>query len=274
MSTQETVELPEPGDLVLATVKQVTSHGAYVELGEYQGMMGFLHVSELSTGWVRHIDRYVRVNLKIVLKVIRVNTVRKEVDLSLRNVTGDERKKKIIEVKRDDKAKGIIDLVKEKLKLNDATNTKYVDQLWDHFDDLYAALEEVMKKGPKAFQKLDLPESYVTMIETVAKEKIAVRSVEVGGIVEMTCPGSDGVGVIKSALIAATDLKTGGAVVKASYLSSPTYKLSVTAENFKVAEKVLDNSLDKMKSIIYGKKGTFSFKKGSGKKVVAPPVTR
>ena len=114
MSTQETVELPEPGDLVLATVKQVTSHGAYVELGEYQGMMGFLHVSELSTGWVRHIDRYVRVNLKIVLKVIRVNTVRKEVDLSLRNVTGDERKKKIIEVKRDDKAKGIIEIVKEK----------------------------------------------------------------------------------------------------------------------------------------------------------------
>ena len=274
MSTQESVELPERGDLVLATVKQVTSHGAYVELGEYQGMMGFLHVSELSTGWVRHIDRYVRVNLKIVLKVIRVNTVRKEVDLSLRNVTGDERKKKVIEVKRDDKAKGIIDLVKEKLKLNDATNTKYVDQLWDHFDDLYAALEEVMKKGPKAFQKLDLPESYVTMIETVAKEKIAVRAVEVGGVVEMTCPGSDGVGVIKSALIAATDIKTGGSLVKASYLSSPTYKLSVTAENFKVAEKVLDNSLDKMKSIIHGKKGTFSFKKGSGKKVVAPPVTR
>ncbi len=273
MSSQEILELPEAGDLVLATVKQVTSHGAYVDLGEYQGAMGFLHVSELSTGWVRHIDRYVRVNLKIVLKVIRVNTVRKEVDLSLRNVTGDERKKKIIEVKRDDKAKGIIDIVKEKLQLDDATNAKYVDALWDHFDDLYAGLEEVMKKGPKAFQKLDLPDNYVSMIETVAKEKIAIRSVEVGGTVEMTAPGSDGVGVIKSALLAATAITTGGSVVKASYLASPSYKLSVTGENFKVAEKVLDNSLEKMKSIIYGKKGTFSFKKGAGKKVVAPPVT-
>jgi len=146
MSSQETVELPEAGDLVLATVKQVTSHGAYVDLEEYHGAMGFLHVSELSTGWVRHIDRYVRVNLKIVLKVIRVNTVRREVDLSLRNVTGDERKKKIIEVKRDDKAKGIINIVKEKLQIDDATNAKYVDVLWDHFDDLYAGLEEVMKK--------------------------------------------------------------------------------------------------------------------------------
>lgn len=274
MSSQDSVELPEAGDLVLATVKQVTSHGAYVDLGEYQGAMGFLHVSELSTGWVRHIDRYVRVNLKIVLKVIRVNTIRKEVDLSLRNVNGDERKKKILEVKRDDKAKGIIEIVKQKLHLDDATNTKYVDVLWDHFDDLYAGLEEIMKKGNKAFQKLDLPDDYVSMLETIAKEKIAVRSVEVGGIVEMTCPGADGVSVIKSALKAATEITTGGSVVKSFYLASPNYKLSVTAENFKVAEKVLDSSLEKMKSIINHKKGTFSFKKGAGKKVVAPPVTR
>jgi len=62
--------------------------------------------------------------------------------------------------------------------------------------------------------------------------------------------------------------------VKSFYLASPNYKLSVTAENFKVAEKVLDSSLEKMKSIINRKKGTFSFKKGAGKKVVAPPVTR
>ncbi|MFQ6011551.1 MAG: S1 RNA-binding domain-containing protein, partial [Nitrososphaerales archaeon] len=195
MSSQNNIELPEGGDLVLATVRQVTSHGAYVDLEEYQGSMGFLHVSELSTGWVRHIDRYVRVNQKIVLKVIRVNNVRKEVDLSLRQVTQDERKKKLIEVKRDDKANGIMELVKEKLGLDEATSAKYVDVLWDNFDDLYAALEDTTRKGTKALQKLDLPENYVSMIAKISQEKIVVRSVEVGGTLELTCPGSDGVSV-------------------------------------------------------------------------------
>ncbi|MFQ6011940.1 MAG: RNA-binding protein, partial [Nitrososphaerales archaeon] len=133
--------------------------------------------------------------------------------------------------------------------------------------------EDITRKGTKAFQKLDLPENYVSMIEKISQEKIVVRSVEVGGTIELTCPGSDGVSVIQNALIAAEDTATGGTTVNASYLASPKYRISVTAETFKVAEKVLDNSLEKVKSTIYGKKGTFSFKKSEGRKVAATPVT-
>ena len=67
----ENNELPERGDIVLCTVREITSHGIYVDLDEYNGMNGFLHISEISTGWVRNIDRVAKVGQKLVLKVVR-----------------------------------------------------------------------------------------------------------------------------------------------------------------------------------------------------------
>ena len=50
-------ELPDRGEIVLCTVREITPHGIYVDLDEYNNMNGFLHISEISTGWVRNIER-------------------------------------------------------------------------------------------------------------------------------------------------------------------------------------------------------------------------
>lgn len=90
----ELKQMPESGELVVATIKEVTGHGAYVSLDEYKNMTAFLHISEIATGWIRNIERYVRPKQKTVLKVIRVDKTRVEVDLSLKQVSGEERKSK------------------------------------------------------------------------------------------------------------------------------------------------------------------------------------
>ena len=94
---------PEAGDLVIATIETVTDYGAYAKLDEYS-KRGLLHVSEISSSWIRNIRDFVRENQKVVLKVLRVDQEKGHVDLSLRRVTKREKIEKIKSWKKNNKA--------------------------------------------------------------------------------------------------------------------------------------------------------------------------
>ncbi|MEM3078226.1 MAG: translation initiation factor IF-2 subunit alpha [Nitrososphaerales archaeon] len=255
------VHLPEEGELVLATVRSITPHGVYVTLDEYGAMNGFLHISEISTGWVKSIEKYVRLGQKIVLKVIRVSKQRKEIDLSLRQVTGEERREKLIEIKKAEKADGVMKLVESKLNLGEEASMKYRELLIEEFGALYDAVEEVSRKGIKVLQKLNLPQDYASTLEAVAKEKVIIPTVEVHGIIELKSDSSDGIEKIKSALSEAENVKSSGAKINIRYLGAPRYRIEVKAENYKIAEKALELVTQKVKESIEKKGGSFSFKK-------------
>src|SRR6266851_2168001 len=99
LSTQASPALmPEVGDLVVATVTRVEDYGAYVKLDEFSGIEGLVHISEISTTWVRNIREHARQGQKLVLKVLRVSSQRNQIDLSLRRVTGRKNSKKMLKI--------------------------------------------------------------------------------------------------------------------------------------------------------------------------------
>lgn len=255
----EVEEIPEEGELVIATVIETTPHGVYVSLDEYGGMPGFLHISEISSGWVRNVEKYAKVGQKMVLKVIRVNAVRKEVDLSLRQVTEGEKREKLIEVKKLEKAKSIFEIICNRLNLNMEQREELVKKLLEEYDDLYEAFEQIARKGGKALEKLKLPSEWAAMLEQIAKEKITIPIVKVKGIIEATVNTPTGVEVIREALTAAESVKLGGSKVMISYVGAPRYRIVVEAENYKWAEKALEAAIQKARDIMERSKGRLNF---------------
>jgi len=264
VSISETKKLPDLGEIVIVTVKEVTGHGAYVTLDEYDNLTAFLHISEIATGWIRNIERYVKAKQKTVLKVIRVNPTRSEVDLSLKQVTGEEKKAKVMEVKKDEKGANFMDVIKTNLGY-DQTNIKEIEEkISQKYDFIYDAFEAVAIKGPEVLSTLDLKPEVIEAIELESK-KIQIPHIEVRAVLDITVRKGDGIDTIKN-ILGSVDGSKNNSKIDITYIGAPKYRITVTAENFKIAEKALNHAIEKIKTNIEKNAGTFKFTREESKK--------
>ena len=261
MST-EIQEMPEQGEIVLATVTKVMDHGAYVTLDEYDDIQGFLHISEIAPGWIRSVNRFVRAGEKKVLLVKKVNSQRGDIDLSLKQVSKDQKKQKLKEVKKFEKGKTILKNVQDKAKLSDDEIEKLEDSIYSKFDSVYDAFISIGRNGIDSVKELKLAKKTSSVIEEICS-KIKLPSVEIRGIMEITNNKSDGVEIIKKALL---DVIKKDDTIDITYLGAPKYRLSIISEDFKSAEKLLKPIVEEIETNIEKKKGSFKFTREDSKK--------
>lgn len=264
MSISETKKLPDLGEIVIVTVKEVTGHGAYVTLDEYDNLTAFLHISEIATGWIRNIERYVKAKQKTVLKVIRVNPTRSEVDLSLKQVTGEEKKAKVMEVKKDEKGANFMDVIKTNLGYDQSSIKEIEEKISQKYDFIYDAFEAVAIKGPEVLSTLDLKPEVIEAIELESK-KIQIPHIEVRAVLDITVRKGDGIDTIKN-ILGSVDGSKNNSKIDITYIGAPKYRITVTAENFKIAEKALNHAIEKIKTNIEKNAGTFKFTREESKK--------
>ena len=253
---------PEVGEIVVATVTRIVDQGAYVALDEYNNVQGFLHVSEIATGWIRNVAKFLKVGEKKVLLVKRVDTRRSEIDLSLKQVSSDQKKKKLLEIKRGEKEEALIENLKSRINLSEADIEKLENVLVDKFGSVYDAFSEVSAKGISVLDSLNIPPKTLTIIAELGL-KIQVPHVEIRGIFEMTCNKPNGIEIIKHALIDSISNRKEASV---TYIGAPKYRITLTAPNFKEAEKELKPILASVQDMIEKKGGTFKFTREESKK--------
>lgn len=256
------VEFPEPGEIVLATVTKIIDQGAYVTLDEYDGLQGFLHTQEIAPGWIKAINRYVKRGEKKVLRVKKINPARGDIDLSLKQVSADQRKKKLREVKRFEKGQTLLAGVAEKGSLTDDAVQDLENILYDGFDSVYEAFLSMARVGTGMLEKASIPPKTLEAVRYVCS-RIKLPTVEIRGVVEMTCQRPDGVERIRN-ILTGLDARYPGSSV--TYLGAPRYRIAITAGDFKVAEKTLKPMVSEIQKGILGAGGTFLFQREESKK--------
>jgi translation initiation factor 2 subunit 1 len=247
------VEYPEVGDLVVATVTRVVDYGAYVKLDEYDGVEGLIHISEIASTYVKNIRVHVREGLKLVLKVLRVNPQRFQVDLSLRRVTGREKSEKMLEWKKVKKADSIIKGAAERLKVGEEELEKIRNAIYEKFDNPFDAFEEATDEGEETFTKLGISEDWAKTLTDVARSKIKLEKAKVTGTVELTCTKTAGIEAIRQALHGAKKVKKSrGTTIKVYTLGSPKYRFEVRSKEITDAQATLNLAIEEALNGIKG----------------------
>ena len=191
---------PEVGYIVIATVLKVESYGAYVRLDEYGEKEGLLHISEISSRWVRNIRNHVRQNQKVVLQVMRTDPAKGQVDLSLRRVSRDDKRKKLEEWKKARKAETLLSqaasqLGVELLDLYESDGSKLVER----YGSLYGGLEAASKNGLEALTEAGITGETAETLSEISKDKIVISQVTIQGVIQMTSLNNEGVEDIRMA---------------------------------------------------------------------------
>ncbi len=230
---------PERSELLVCTVTKIQFNSIFVSIDEYQGKQGIIHISEISPGRIRNIRDYVKEGKVIVCVVLRVNTERDLIELSLRRVQDGQRRNKINEMKLEQKAEKLIEFVARSQNTDSAKLIKHIiDKITDDYDTVHGYFEDIVL-GEETIDRLKLPEKVSSALLETINTRIKLPEVIIKGRFELSSFDPDGNEIIKEALGKAKN--AGGESMSILYLGAGKYGISIKSEDYKTAEKILDN---------------------------------
>jgi len=245
-------EYPEEGEFVVATVKNIHPYGAFLKLDEYPGKEGFMHISEVAPTWVKNIRDFIKEGQKIVAKVIRVDPSKGHIDLSLKRVNQQQRKAKLQEYKRAQKAENLLKMAAEKLGKDFETAWREVwVPLEEEYGEVYAAFEDAAQNGMDVLKDL-ISEGWLRALEPIITSYVEIPRVTIDAEFEITVPKPNGIEIIKEALIRARNRANEEKEIKVkfSYQGAPRYRIDITAPDYYKAEEILESIAEEILRVI------------------------
>lgn len=250
---------PDPSELVIGEVDEIEDFGVFVDLSEYEGKRGLVHISEVASGWIKNVRDHVTVGQTVVAKVLSVDESSQQIDLSLKDVNDHQRSEKVQEWKAGRRADNWMTIAFGE-DIDDEQYTTVANAFLAEFGSLYDGFEEAAIHGADALSDTDLSDEEIDAIVETARENVSVPYVTVSGYVDLRSPDG-GVDAIRESLRAAEgngDLPD-EVELEVTYVGSPEYRIRIEAPDYKTAEAELEASADRAETAVTEHGGTAEF---------------
>jgi translation initiation factor 2 subunit 1 len=245
-------DFPEIDEILVAIVKKILPYGAFCSLPEYK-TEAFLHISQVSNGWVKNIHEFISEGQTIVVKVSHIDPDKNQIDISLKSVTEDEKRKKTDSIKRATRGQKLLEFAIKNSKSKE-TFEEVKNKIEKEFEDVLSMFEEC-HEDEKIIAELEIPKKLKDEIIKVSKTSIKKSEFIIEGTALLSCYSADGVEKIKEIL----SLENPN--LNIHYLGAPRYKMSFKCKDYKQGEKELSKLISKIEKKAEESACSFEFKR-------------
>ncbi len=249
---------PEQGEVVIGKITKVLDYGVFLSLLEYEGLQGFVHISNVSSSWIKNIRNFVKEGQVRAGKVMAVDRFKRQVDISFTKVSQSQQREKIEEYRQAKRSQKLIELLaqKEGVSQEDAW-AQVAEPMLEKHDSLYKAFQDILMNGESAIP--EMPKKWVAPLMELVQSNFEIPEKTVRGRVFVSVAGPVGVEGVKKALQAGE--KKGGKNVEIFYEGSGKYAVKATSTDYKSAEKLLKSVSDEIISVASAEGGKAEFEK-------------
>ncbi len=229
------IQIPEVGEIVIGRVIKVLDYGVFLELLEYERVQGFVHISNVSSSWIKNIRNFVKEGQIRAGKVINIDRQRGQIDISFTKVSQSQQREKIEEYRQAKRSQKLIELLAAQVKVApEVAISEVAEPLLEKYDTLYDAFQAILVDG----SLLSLvPKKWADPLKEMVAKNYELPEKTVKGQMVVCVPGPGGVESLKKALLAGK--KKGGKNVEIFYEGSGRYDIRATSTDYKSAEKLL-----------------------------------
>ena len=232
------MDYPDRDEFVVVKVTQILGYGVFAELIEYNKARGFVHISNVSSSWVKNIRNIVKINQVRVAKVINIDVEKRQIDLSFAGISKQMEKTKMMEFKQVNREEKLIAiLARQEKKEFDAVWNAVADPLIEEYGSLHKAFEKVYfgEDISKALAK-----EWLAPVKELVEKNIVVSKKSLKGTVSLKCVGAHSLKLVKEVLAEIEKVDD----CELIYGGAGTYLLTCFGATFKDVEKTLSAATD------------------------------
>ncbi|MFX0048213.1 MAG: S1 RNA-binding domain-containing protein [Candidatus Hermodarchaeota archaeon] len=263
---------PSEGAFIMGRVVDIQDQYIYVDLPDYDGLpseetaRGMIHISEISSRWVKNIRSIVRIGQRLVLRVVKVVPDKGQIDLSLRRVNSAQKDLITKEHKYANKYENLLQFLVETEGIDLTLDQAYELIGWpikEQFDLYQEVVEALKEEGQEILDEFDnIPDNIKKIFLKIVDENVEVSTVNIVGKIKLMNRSGDGVTKIKDTLnqiMKIIEKPKETRKINISYLGAPFYRLEIISKDYLDAESILSDTIEVLENTTQQNNGSFEF---------------